>query len=318
MAAASPFARASLALLGDKAIVFGGERAFLMCGVERRSWVARGGRVGPEDERVELAWRFRELVDEHDGWTVFYQVRPESLPLYLDLGLTLLKLGESARVPLAEFSLEGRHWKSVRHSLRDLEKEGCRFAVVPAADVPVLLPELERVSTEWLGTKQTREKGFSLGVFAPAYLSRLPVAVVRRGDRIVGFANVLPGAEHEELSVDLMRFAADAPRGTMDLLFVQLMQWGRAEGYRWFDLGMAPLAGLEPRPLAPLWNRVGAAVFRLGEHFYNFQGLREYKDKFEPVWEPRYLASPGGVVLPVILSNLTSLISGGLKGVLGK
>jgi phosphatidylglycerol lysyltransferase len=317
-AGGSPYTYAYLALLGDKAILFGGERSFLMYGVERRSWVALGDPVGPEDERVELAWRFRELADEHDGWTVFYQVLPESLPLYLDLGLTLLKLGEAARVPLPGFSLEGGHWKSVRHSLRALEKEGCTFAVVPAADVPALLPDLERVSTEWLGSKQTREKGFSLGFFDPAYLSRLPVAVVRRSDTIVGFANVLLGAEHEELSVDLMRFASGAPRGTMDLLFVELMQWGRAEGYRWFDLGMAPLAGLEPRPLAPLWNRVGGAVFRLGEHFYNFQGLREYKDKFEPVWEPRYLASPGGLALPRVLTHIATLVGRGVRGVVAR
>ena len=318
LAATSPHTYAYLALLGDKAILFGGERSFLMYGVEHRSWVALGDPIGPEEERVELAWRFRELADEHDGWTVFYQVRPDSLPLYLDLGLSLLKLGEVARVPLADFSLEGGHWKTVRHSLRALEKEGCSFAIVPAAEVPPLLPELASVSTEWLGSKQTREKGFSLGFFDPAYLARLPVAVVRRGGAVVGFANVLPGAEREELSVDLMRFAADAPRGTMDLLFVELMQWGRAEGYRWFDLGMAPLAGLEPRPLAPLWNRVGAAVFRLGEHFYNFQGLREYKDKFQPVWEPRYLAGPGGLALPRVLTHIATLVGGGLKGVIAR
>jgi phosphatidylglycerol lysyltransferase len=59
-------------------------------------------------------------------------------------------------------------------------------------------------------------------------------------------------------------------------------------------------------------------VFRHGEDFYNFQGLRQYKDKFGPEWEPRYLASPGGFALPVILSNIASLISGGLRGIVTK
>ena len=79
---------------------------------------------------------------------------------------------------------------------------------------------------------------------------------------------------------------------------------------------LAPLAGLENRALAPLWNRVGSMLFEHGEHFYNFQGVRQYKDKFDPVWEPRYLASPGGLVLPRILTNLATLISGGLRGVM--
>jgi phosphatidylglycerol lysyltransferase len=104
----------------------------------------------------------------------------------------------------------------------------------------------------------------------------------------------------------------------MEYLFIQLMVWGQQKGYRWFNLGMAPLSGLEDRALAPLWNRLGALVFRHGEHFYNFQGLRQYKGKFNPEWTPKYLASPGGLALPRILTNVATLISGGLKGVLGK
>ncbi len=115
-----------------------------------------------------------------------------------------------------------------------------------------------------------------------------------------------------------MRHGADAPPGTMDYLFAELMLWGRAEGYRWFSLGMAPLSGLEPHRFAPVWNRAGALLFRFGEHFYNFQGLRAFKDKFDPVWEPRYLAAPGGIALPFVLSHVAALISGGVRGVVAR
>ena len=104
----------------------------------------------------------------------------------------------------------------------------------------------------------------------------------------------------------------------MEYLFVCMMLWGKEQGYRWFNLGMAPFSGLENRALAPLWNRLGAFVFRYGEHFYNFQGLRQYKEKFDPQWRPRYLASPGGLALPQIFANLATLISGGVKGVVAK
>lgn len=99
---------------------------------------------------------------------------------------------------------------------------------------------------------------------------------------------------------------------------IVLMLWGKEQGYRWFNLGMAPFSGLENRALAPLWNRLGAFVFRYGEHFYNFQGLRQYKEKFGPEWRPKYLASPGGLALPQIFTNLATLISGGVKGVVAK
>jgi phosphatidylglycerol lysyltransferase len=104
----------------------------------------------------------------------------------------------------------------------------------------------------------------------------------------------------------------------MDYLFTQLMLWGKQEGYRWFNLGMAPLSALEDHPLATQWNRLGALIYRYGEHFYNFQGLRRYKEKFDPRWEPKYLVSLGGLALPRILTNVASLISGGLRGVIAK
>jgi phosphatidylglycerol lysyltransferase len=104
----------------------------------------------------------------------------------------------------------------------------------------------------------------------------------------------------------------------MDYLLVHLMLAGKARGYRWFNLGMAPLSGLPDRALAPAWAKLGAFVFRHGEHFYNFQGLRQYKEKFEPQWQPKYLASPGGLALPIIMANIATLISGSLKGVFAR
>ena len=310
---------AHLALLGDKRLLWHpGGAAFLMYGVENRCWIAMGDPVGAAAEQRELAWEFRDLVDRHDGWTVFYQARPESLHLYLDLGLSLLKLGEAARVPLPGFSLAGPERKWLRHVDRKLAREGVRFEVVAAAAVPAHLDAMREISDRWLATRATREKGFSLGRFAPDYLRRCPAALVWQGERLVAFANLWLGADREELSLDLMRHLPAAPAGVMDYLFLQLALWGRDQGYGWLDLGMAPLSGLEERRLAPLWSRAGALAFRHGEHFYNFQGLRQFKEKFEPLWEPRYLASPGGLALPRVLASLATLIGGGARGALAR
>ncbi|PYQ58272.1 MAG: hypothetical protein DMF58_15960, partial [Acidobacteria bacterium] len=145
--------------------------------------------------------------------------------------------------------------------------------------------------------------GFSLGFFAEKYINQFQVAVVRRGGRIVSFSNLWTTGHKEELSVDLMRHRSDAPNGVMDYMFLHLILWGQQQGYGTFNLGMAPLSGLENRSLGTV---------------YNFQGLRQYKEKFDPLWEPMYLASPGGLALPRILTNLATLISGGLRGVVAK
>ncbi len=317
--AASPHTNANLALLGDKMLLFNADKsAFIMYGVRGRTWAALGDPVGPPDAWPDLAWSFREFGDRFDARTVFYQVGHDHLSVYVDLGLSLLKLGEEARVPLHEFSLAGPEKRSLRHIQNRFNKEACSFAIVPASNVHSILPELRRVSDAWLADKQTREKGFSLGRFEENYIQRFPVATARRGEELLAFANVWLAADREELSVDLMRYAPDVPAGVMDWLFVELMRWGHEQGYGWFNLGMAPLSGMEQRTLAPIWHQAAGLVFRHGEHFYNFQGLRAYKEKFDPVWQPKYLASPRGLALPSILTDVAALISGGVTGLIRK
>jgi phosphatidylglycerol lysyltransferase len=199
-----------------------------------------------------------------------------------------------------------------------MEREGVIFEIIPPDRVPPIIPQLRLVSDGWLREKRTREKGFSLGRFDPDYLERFPIAVARQQGAIVAFANIWTSLPKVELSIDLMRHTPEAPAGVMQYLFTELMLWGRAEGYQYFGLGMAPFSGLEQRSLGSLWAKVGGFMYRHGEHFYNFQGLREYKDKFGPVWEPRYLASPSGLALPRILADVAALISGGMKGVVSR
>jgi phosphatidylglycerol lysyltransferase len=311
--------QANLALIGDKAILWSESGAgFLSYGISGKCWVAMGDPVGSPADRAELAWAFHALSHRHAGWTVFYEVSHEHLPLYIDLGLTLAKLGEEARVPLGGFSLDGSHRRGLRRTCRQLERAGATFETVPPEAVPTLIPELREISDDWLGTRRTREKGFSLGGFDPAYLARFRHALVRHCGRLVAFANVWDSADRTEASADLMRYRTDAPDGVMDFLLVNLFLQAQSDGYRWFNLGMAPLSGFERRSPAPLWHRVGALVFDHGERFYNFRGLRQFKEKFDPLWEPRYLASPGGLALPRVMASVATLISDGWRGVIAR
>lgn len=310
---------ANLALLGDKLFLINQkENAFIMYSVEGRSWIAMGDPVGPKEEWPELVWRFREMVDRYDGWSIFYEVGKDALHLYLDIGLSLMKLGEAGRVPLNKFTLEGSARKGLRYIFNRLEKNGCVFEVIPPDRITAYLKEFNAISNAWLKEKNTREKGFSLGFFDEDYLKHFHVGIVRKDGNILGFTNIFMSAEKEELSIDLMRYLPDAPQSIMEYLFIQLMIWGKKEGYQWFGVGMAPFSGLEDHKLAPLWSRLGAFVFSHGEYFYNLKGLRQYKDKFKPVWEPKYMANPGGFALPRILANVASLISGSMKGIIAK
>jgi len=235
------------------------------------------------------------------------------------MGLTLAQLGEDGRVPLTDFSLEGSRRAEFRQALNRARKHGASFEIVPKARVGDIVRDLRAISDDWLRDKAASEKGFSLGAFSEAYIARFDCAVVRVGGAIVAFANLWPAPAAGELSIDLMRYNRQAPKGIMDYLFTELMLWAKAEGYAWFNLGMAPLSGLEQHELAPLWHKLGHLIFSHGEAFYNFEGLRHYKEKFEPEWRPRYIACPGGLLgLPRALLDTSRLISGGLDKILTK
>jgi phosphatidylglycerol lysyltransferase len=309
-----------LALLGDKYLSWSEDRsAFIMFAVTSKYWIAMGDPVGEVKAFENLIWSFREQADQHGAQVVFYQVSEALLPNYLDLGLSLLKLGEEAKVELASFTMKGRKRDSQRGAINRFTKLGFSFEILTGNQVEQALPELRQVSERWLLRKNTREKGFSLGFFDEAYLRRTDVAVIRdQNRRIVAFANLWQTVNKQELSIDLMRYDPDIVGGVMEYLFIELILWGQQQNFRWFSLGMAPLSGLERRPLAPLWHKIGTIIFDLGDEFYNFEGLHSYKAKFDPVWEPRYLAAPSGFSVPIIMMTITHLIAGGWKGIFAK
>jgi phosphatidylglycerol lysyltransferase len=318
--AAQPNTSPNLVFLGDKGVLFDDARdAFVMYGVQGRSWVALGDPVGAERARHDLIRAFLERADDFGGAASFYEVGSAGLHHYADFGLTFVKLGEDARVDLAGFTIDGGGQAAKhRHAVRRLERDGGAFRVLAPAEVPGRLPELRRVSDDWLAQKAAAEKGFSLGFFDEQYLQRFPIGVIERGGVIQAFANVWSGADRIEVSLDLMRFSADAPKGVMEALLVHLMLWGREQGYQRFSLGMAPLSGFERSPVASLWQRAGSLLYEYGEPVYGFQGLRAFKEKFSPAWEPRYLAYSSVLGLPRLLADISALIAGGYRRIFMK
>lgn len=309
----------NLVRMGDKSLLFSADgRAFLMYARQSRSWIALFDPVGHKEAFPELIWRFVEMARQHGGRAVFYEVSALNLALYADAGLLAYKLGEDARVPLGDFSLAGPKRAPLRHALNRGEREGLTFAVVGPAEIPGILDEIEAISRGWLAEHKAREKRFSLGAFDRAYVASQPVALLRKNGRTVAFATVMVTERRGEATIDIMRFSQDAPPGAMDVLFLKLIEHFKAEGYAFFNLGMAPLSGFADSPAAPIWSRIARQVFEHGEALYNFKGLRSFKAKFQPEWQPKYMAVAGGFNPVFALADATILISGGVRGVVGK
>jgi phosphatidylglycerol lysyltransferase len=285
---------AMLAMMGDKSFVFSPSRqAFLMYAKRGRSWVALHDPVGPRREWPGLIAHFVALAHAHGGRAAFYQVRPEALPLYLDAGLKLLKLGEEACISLEEFALEGPQRTNLRYALKRGERDGLRAEVIGPADLPALQPQLRKISDAWLQGRQRGEKSFSVAAFEAEYLAAQSVILVRQNETPVAFATFMTTDLATEATVGVMRHASAASPYAMEYLFTKLALHLKQAGFHRLSLGMAPLSGLTPTPLAGTWHRVAHLLWRFGGRLYNFRGLRSFKNKFGPEWQPRYLAASG-------------------------
>jgi len=229
-----------------------------------------------------------------------------------------VKLGEEARVDLLQFDVSSPARAAVRSALDTFKRYGLEVDIVQPGDLGQILTSLRSVSSSWYSARRPDEPEPPSDFFSGPYLRCGPVAVVRQDDTVVAFANLWQSGGLEEVMVDLIRLDPGLPPDTLTAFVAQLMLWSKNLGYRWFNLGIAPPAGVEPRRRSALWNEAANVLYRHGEHFAEFRELRRFKESFGPAWEPRYLASPGGLLLPMVFRNLTRLVSGSLRGSLGK
>ena len=309
---------ANYALTGDKSIMFSDSgQAFLMYRVQGRSWIALGDPVGASSEAAQLAWQFYDAADAANARPVFYEVSAGHLALWSEMGLALHKMGEEAVVPLACFTLDGPSRKKLRAAYNRAGRDGLTFEVLAQLDDNTM-NLLRMISDQWLADKNSAEKQFSVGRFDPEYLRQFPIAIVRHQGRIVAFANLMHTDQRRNATIDLMRHLDDVPSGVMEYLFTELILYLKAEGFETFSLGMAPLAGLASRRGSRWTARLGAMVYRHGRHFYNFDGLRNFKNKYDPDWQPRFLVTSPRANILMVATDAGTLIAGGMRNAVMK
>ena len=304
--------KACLAFTGDKELFFNdADTAFLMYAVQGNKWIAYSDPIGPKDAIVPLVWSFWEEAYDNAAHPVMFEVSEAYLPLWIEMGFALHKIGEEAVIKVGEFTLNGKKFKSMRAAHNKALKEGLELTIHEAPHTKAFMDQLKSISDAWMVDKRGGEKGFSLGRFDPDYLQYFAIATIKRDGEILAFANILRPGDGSRVSIDLMRYPPEQASGLMEFLFIELIEYSRETGAEEFSLSLAPLSGIEIRKGARLWNRFGAILYRHGRSFYNFEGLRAFKQKFQPEWQPRFVAVPSGVSPIAALKDVTLVISGG-------
>jgi phosphatidylglycerol lysyltransferase len=304
-----------LALMGDKSFLFScSGNSFLMYAKRGRSWVALFDPVGPRHEWPELVWRFVEMADEHGGRAAFYQVHPDNLPVYLDAGLRVVKVGEEACIHLPEFCMEGPERYGLRQALKRAEREGLTFEILSPQHVRQQQAVLNEISQRWLANHSAAERRFSVAAFEPRFIAAQSAALACLKGSPQAFVTFMTTDLQREATIALMRQVPGAPPYTMEFMFAQLALQLKERGFEMLSLGMAPLAGIARTPVASQWHRIASMLWEHGGAIYNFRGLRSFKNKFRPVWEPRYLAASGAIGPFISIADVAALATSHRRG----
>ncbi len=307
---------ACFALLDDKSYYFSPSGQTVIAYVPKgRGAIALGDPIGPVADRLAAIGGFQAFCNHNDWQPAFYQTAEDDLEIYRSLGFKTLKIGEEAVVNLKTFTLEGKPGRNLRTAMNKLTKQGYRVEFYSPPISAALLQDLRAISNQWLAHVGGAEKKFSLGWFDDDYLQMCEIAVVHnQAGNPVAFANVVPEYQVPEATIDLMRHQEDIEKGTMDFLFISMFQHFKDLKYEGFNLGLAALAGVGETYES---TRLEKGMRYLYEHlnqFYNFQGLRAYKDKFHPDWKPRYFVYPQLAALPNVTVALVRADSGDRLG----
>ena len=287
---------AALAFLGDKYLYWyqedGQDKVVFQFAIENNKCVVMSDPLAHSGYLEKGLSQFLAEAEDANISVIFYEVNQETTLLLHEYGYDFMKFGETAQVSLDEFTTEGKHGKKFRTVVNKLENKGYHFQVLQPPFDKKMLNTLKEISDSWLDGRQ--EKGFSLGYFDEKYIQLTPIALVSdEEDNIQAFVTFLASNGPNEASIDLMRYdLKTAPNGIMDYLFVKLLLHFKEEGVTFFDLGMAPLSNVGTEKHSFLQEKVAYLIYAFTNRFYSFSGLRQYKQKFNPIWSPRYVAYP--------------------------
>ncbi|MEN6409779.1 MAG: phosphatidylglycerol lysyltransferase domain-containing protein [Anaerolineaceae bacterium] len=304
-------ALARATLFDDKSYFFDSEDVVISYGVSGRGAMVLGDPIGAADHIADAIVHFRDLCTHKDWTPSFVSTLPDFLDAYRAAGFDVLCIGYEAIVPLEGFSLEGSKNKDLRNVVSRMTRGQYRAEVtLPPLD-DAMMSALREISNAWLTLRKGGEMHFSDGWFEDKYIRNSPVIVIYdAANRPIAFANLVSEYQKNEITIDLMRHYPKMENGVMDFLFVQMLQWAKEKGYATFSLGLSAIVGVGEKPEDPQVEKALHTISEYVSRFYNFKGLHQFKDKFHPQWEPRYLIYPGPGSLPLIANTLLSVHSG--------
>lgn len=273
----------------DKSYFFSSDgEAFIAYGVARGVAIAFAGPEGRPESISRVLHEFRAYC-LNNGWLVaFIAASDKHKTTFEHLGFQTLAIGADAVIDVDKFLGETVNNKYFRNIVNRYAKGNfsCTRHLPPHS--PELIKSLSDVSDDWLKIPGHKQWRFLTGYFSAPYFAHTPLFVVRdETGKALAFVNELPSFKAGEATIDLMRHRRDAPKNIMDYLFIELMRRLHEQQIQNFNLGISPMA--RQSFAGSFSERLLDYIYLASQRFVSVKGLHQYKAKFKPEWEPRYV-----------------------------
>lgn len=289
----------------DKLIVFSDDRkAAVTYRLIRSVCLASGDPVGAPSSWASAIANFTQYARTY-GWNLgAMSVSEEGAKAYAAAGLSITYMGDEAILYPDRFSLNNTSLTDVRQAARRLESEGYEVRIQQHRNLSAeKMQEIIADIDSWRHGET--ERGFSMALNRlgdPADGRSTLVTAHDPQGTIVGILSFVPWGRRG-ISLDIMRRSPQAPNGVVEFMVAQLMEQASEVGIKEVSLNFAMFRktfveadhfGASP------WTRAASSTLGFLDRYLQLERLYRFNQKFDPFWQPRYLAAESIVTLPSV------------------
>jgi phosphatidylglycerol lysyltransferase len=307
IAYSSRWAYALNALASDKNYIVNKQKdAFIMYAKSRDSWIALGDPIGKYAHKNELLWKFKEVADKACAKLAFIGIDCEYAQIYNDIGLDIFNLGQEAKIPLRAFNKKEGRFKSFCDLEEDMQSAGFKYKVLHSNQFEQYRGIFAGISKEWEQETNYIERNFIPGKYDDSYMKDMDFGVLEKDGKVCAFSVLAKTKNKYEISSGIVRYLECDKDVFAYILFKNILQ-AKEDEYEWFDMGLAYFPTMDNSGEA---LKYFAKMFMFSEHFnYDLISLRNFKDKFCPIWHDKYIAINPDKYMFSFIKNFTALIS---------
>lgn len=295
------------ALAFDKKFIANEEKnAFIMYAPSGNNWIALGDPVGKSKQAAELLWKFKETTDREAAKPAFVGIDHKHIQIYDDIGLDVFEIGKEGKIALRNFDKDGELFKNFKQIAEEVEKEGFEYDIIRPDEFEKYRKTFAEINEKWKEESRYIKRSFIPGKYNESYMKDMNFSILKKEGKVCAFSVFQATKNRHEISTGVVRYTGCSKDVFAYMLFKNII-WSKENDYKWFDLGLA---------YVPSSNNDGdvikyfAKMFMFAEHFnYDLVKLKEFKDKFSPVWHKKYVAIHPDRYIGMFIRNFTSLIS---------